>query len=190
MDSDSEPGYPRHLVDNAARVKAVLQMLVGVYALGWLLWAFLLSHRVGNCVQTGPGAREQFCYLIPPSKVVFQVIADALAAATVIQLTYALFTPGPDEALNPVMLAIATALLYQLGTTESLRWQDGLAVLLYGATLSGLFIVRVFIAPDQDKQPKLWWWTQRHPDQSSANTTEPINDAEAKPHTRTEAPSR
>lgn len=166
MSLGSEPGYPQRLVDNAARVKAVLQMLVGAYAVGWLAWAFLLSHRIGNCVPAAAGTREQFCYLIPPAKLLFQVIADALAAATVIQLAYTLFTPGPDEALDPVLLAIATALLFQLGTVDRFRWQDGLAVLLYAAALSGLFAVRVFIAPDKDKPPRLWWWPQRHPDQS------------------------
>lgn len=50
MTPGGEPGYPQRLVDTAARVKAGLQMLIGVYAVGWLVWAFLLSHRVGNCV--------------------------------------------------------------------------------------------------------------------------------------------
>jgi hypothetical protein len=136
-------------------------MLIGVYAVGWLVWAFLLSHRIGNCVPaTG---KEQFCYLIPPTTLVFQVIADALAAATVVQLAFTLFTPGPDEALDPVLLAIASALLLQLGNVTQFHWQDGLAVLLYGTALGSLFIVRVFIAPDEDRPPRLWWWPQRHP---------------------------
>jgi hypothetical protein len=121
---------------------------------------------MGNCVPATPpaaGVREQFCYLIPPAMIAFKVIADALAAATVIQLAYTLFTPGPDEALDPVLLAIATALLFQLGTVDHFRWQDGLAVLLYGTALSALFAVRVFIAPDEEKPPSLWWWTPRHP---------------------------
>ena len=160
MGADDEPGYPQRLVNAAAWVKAGLQMLIGVYALGWLVWAFLLSHRVGNCVPATSG-REQFCYLIPPTALMFRIIADALAAATVVQLAFTLFTPGPDEALDPVLLAIASALLLQLGNVTQFRWQDGLAVLLYGIALGGLFVVRVFIAPDPDKSPRLWWWPQR-----------------------------
>jgi len=137
-------------------------MAIGVYAVGWLGWAFLLSHRVGTCLPAAPG-RGQFCYLIPPAMLVFNVIADALAAATVLQLAYTLFTPGPDEALDPVLLAIATVLLFQLGKVEKFHWRQGLAALLYGAALAGLFAVRVFIAPDEDKQPRLWWWTGRRP---------------------------
>jgi hypothetical protein len=141
-------------------------MLIGVYALGWLAWAFLLSPHMHNCVainQHPAAAGPQFCYYIPPARVAFEIIADALGAATVVQLVYTLFTPGPDEALDPVLLAIATALLFQLGSVESFHWQDGLAVLLYGAALSALFTVRVFIAPDEDRPPKLWWWFPRYP---------------------------
>lgn len=104
---------------------------------------------------------NQFCYAIPPQALAFHVIADALAATTVVQLAYTLFTPGPDEALDPVLLAIATALLFQFGKVDSFRWQDGLAVLLCGVALSALFVVRVFVAPDKDSPPNLWWWTQR-----------------------------
>ena len=164
--SSDEPAYPSGLVEAAGRIKAALQMLVGVYALGWLVWAFFLTHHMHNCTAFSQQASvhgPQFCYFMPPSRVVFQVIADALAAATVIQLVYTLFTPGPDEALDPVLLAIATALLFQLGSVDHFRWQDGLAILLYGTALSALFAVRVFIAPDEDKPPRLWWWCPRYP---------------------------
>jgi hypothetical protein len=127
LGDEHEPGYPMGLVEMAGRAKATLQMLVGAYALGWLVWAFLLSPHMHNCAAisqhqaaTGP----QFCYYIPPARVAFQIIADALGAATVIQLVYTLFTPGPDEALDPVLLAIATALLFQRGSAESFRWQE------------------------------------------------------------------
>jgi len=164
-DEDHEPGYPLGLIKMAGRVKAALQMLVGVYALGWLVWAFLLSPHMHSCaaISQHPATGPQFCYYIPPARVAFQIIADALGAATVIQLVYTLFTPGPDEALDPVLLAIATVMLFQLGSVQGFRWQDGLAVLLYGAALSALFAVRIFIAPDQDKPPKLWWWFPRYP---------------------------
>jgi hypothetical protein len=33
--------------------------------------------------------------------------------------------------------------------------------------LGALFVVRVFIAPDEDRPPKLWWWLQRHPPPAS-----------------------
>lgn len=165
MSSAHEPGYPEPLVTNAKRVKAVLQMAVGLYAIYWLVRAFLFTRGVHTCVATEAhpvSTTPKFCYMIPPAIVVFQIIADALAAATVIQLAFTLFTPGPDEALDPVLLAIATVLLFQLGNA-TLRWQDGLAVLFYATALGSLFVVRVFVAPDEDSPPRLWWWTQRRP---------------------------
>lgn len=82
---------------------------------------------------------------------------------SVIQLVYTIFTPGSDEALDPVLLALATALLFQLGSDESFHWQDGFAVLLRGAALSMLLAVRILIAPDEGRPPKLWWWFPRYP---------------------------
>ena len=63
--NEKEPGYPEWLVDNARKVKAWLQMLIGVYALGWLAWAFLLSHHTRTCVPI-TSQHNQFCYAIPP----------------------------------------------------------------------------------------------------------------------------
>jgi hypothetical protein len=164
MNLKSEPGYPERLILVATWTKAVLQMIVAAYAVGWLVWSFFLSNRIHNCVAASAqasGAREQFCYFIPPANVAFQIIASALAAATVIELAFTLFTPGPDEALDPVLLAIAAALLFQLGKVDQFHWQDGLAVVLYGIALAALFMVRVFIAPDEERPPRLWWWLPR-----------------------------
>lgn len=152
--------YPPPVQYTAKRVKACLQMAVGLYALGWLGWAFILTNRVGNCVPPpsgSGGASHQLCYLIPPSIIVFKLIADALAASTVIELAYTLFTPGPDEALDPVLLAVAAALLFQLGRTNGFKWQDGTAIILYSTSLAVLFAVRVFLASSDEDDPKLWW---------------------------------
>jgi hypothetical protein len=103
-------------------------------------------------------ASHQLCYFIPSVKVALKITADALAAATAVQLAFTLFTPGPDEALDPVLLAIAAALLLQLGHVENFQWQAGTAIVLYSIALGILFIVRVFLAPDEDSPPDPWWW--------------------------------
>jgi hypothetical protein len=66
-----EPGYPQWLVDAARWVKAVLQMLVGIYTLFWLVRAFVLSPGMHNCAVIN--SREQLCYAIPPAAVAFQM---------------------------------------------------------------------------------------------------------------------
>ena len=111
-----EPGYPQWLVDAARWVKAVLQMLVGIYTLFWLVRAFVLSPGMHNCAVMN--SREQFCYAIPPA-----------------------------------------AVALQMGEQGSLSF--------YSVALGALFVVRTFIAPDEDKPPKLWWWFPRFPYQRS-----------------------
>jgi hypothetical protein len=170
VDSPDKYAYPDTLVRWARRIKAWLQMAIGVYAVGWLLWSFLLSPHLQNCaapVMLVSGSRAhspgQVCYLIPPAVVAFQIVADALAASTVIELAFTLFTPGPDEALDPVLLALAAAILFQLGKVDHFTWQAGVAIILYAVALATLFAVRVFLAPDEDRPPTLWWWTKRIP---------------------------
>ena len=159
-----EDGYPADVQRMARKIKAVLQMAIGLYALGWLAWAFYLSYHIQNCTpptNAVPNVSQQLCYFIPSASVIFKVIADALAAATAVQLVFTLFTPGPDEALDPALLALAAALLLQLGKVEKFNLEEGAAIVLYSVALGILFLVRVFLAPDEDKPPTLWWWKSR-----------------------------
>ncbi len=159
--ADGDLAYPGSVENVATRIKAVLQMAIGIYAVGWLGWTFLLSSRIHNCAAIqGVNAKpsQSVCYLIPPAVIVFKLIADALAASTVIELAFTLFTPGPDEALDPVLLAVAAALLFQLGKTDGFKWQEGAAIAFYSVSLGILFVVRVFLASGERDDPKLWWW--------------------------------
>jgi hypothetical protein len=159
--ANDDPAYPRPVEDAARRIKAVLQMAIGIYAVGWLGWTFLLSSRIQNCAamqEVNMKPSHSVCYLIPPAAIVFKLIADALAASTVIELAFTLFTPGPDEALDPVLLAVAAALLFQLGKTDGFKWQEGAAIAFYSVSLGILFVVRIFLASGERDDPKLWWW--------------------------------
>lgn len=157
-------GYPEELQSAARRVKAVLQMAIGLYALGWLAWAFYRSGHSQNCItpsnHTYDAPLQQLCYSIPAAEVVFKAMADALGAATAVQLAFTLFTPGPDEALDPVLLALAAALLLQLGSVSGFKWGDGIAVVLYSIGLGVIFMIRIFLAPDENHKPP-WWWKGR-----------------------------
>ena len=41
-----------------------------------------------------------------------------LAAAAALELAYTLFTPGPDEALDPLMLGLSATILLKLAAIE------------------------------------------------------------------------
>lgn len=69
------------------------------------------------------------------------LIGRALAAATVVELAYTLFTDGPDEVLDPLMLGISAFLIIELGRAH-ITWGTGLGLLLTAITLGLLFAVR------------------------------------------------
>ena len=173
-DTDGDPAYPRPVEDLARRIKAFLQMAIGIYAVGWLGWTFLLSSQIHNCAsmqEVGMKPGHSVCYLVPPAEIVFKLIADALAASTVIELAFTLFTPGPDEALDPVLLALAAALLFQLGQIHGFKWQEGAAIAFYSVSLGILFVVRIFLASGERDDPKLWWWIRPRASKQSRQRT-------------------
>lgn len=80
---------------------------------------------------------------------VLRDIATALAISAAVELAFTLFTDGPDEALDPLMLGLSAALLLTLGKLK-LDWTSGLAVLLLVLALAVLFCIRRWLA---DVQP-------------------------------------
>jgi hypothetical protein len=71
--SDGDLAYPGSVEDMARRIKAVLQMTIGIYAVGWLGWTFLLSSRIHNCAaiqEVNAKPSQSVCYLIPPAAIV------------------------------------------------------------------------------------------------------------------------
>jgi hypothetical protein len=74
--------------------------------------------------------------------VIVSAIAYALAVAAAIELAYTLFTPGPDEALDPLMLGLSSALLLLVtkgGSSPVARFSG---VLIGVAALGALFFIR------------------------------------------------
>jgi hypothetical protein len=123
----------------ARYLKAILQMIIAFTAMiGLGIWLIAMMRGDDNL----PSAGEL-------SDGLFTGIGLALAGAAVIELAYTLYTDGPDEALNPVMLGVAAALLIQLGRVEKFDiWQAG-AALLYVTALGGLFAIRKWLADDE-----------------------------------------
>jgi hypothetical protein len=143
-------GPPAHFI------KVLLQMAVAVWAIVALT---PLVHR------TCSFSHALLCSRFPPEDSVLTVIGEALVVAAAIELAYTLFTPGPDEALNPLMLGVASTALLKLSSAK-LDVKNGIALLCYALALSVLFAIRLFLAtdldPHLDKRGKsLPWWAQR-----------------------------
>lgn len=131
----------RHWQPSAHAVKVVLQMIVGVGAV--IDIGQHVVHAVANSTVTSP--------LAPSTVVSVHVIAYALAVAAAIELAYTLFTPGPDEALDPLMLGLASGILL-LVTSDGLPVTHRyLGVLMGVLALAGLFLIRRYLLRDDDQ---------------------------------------
>jgi hypothetical protein len=73
---------------------------------------------------------------------VFAVTAAGLAAAAALELAYTLFTPGPDEALNPLLLGVSSTFLFLAVKSTRLDWQFGFSSAFFAAALYGLFKIK------------------------------------------------
>ncbi len=120
-------------------------MLVGVGAvadIGWRVYQHS-ALRHSAAVPSPPNAH-----------VTITVIASALAIAAGIELAYTLFTPGPDEALDPLMLGLSSGilLLVTMPTDSSLSVATQFSGVLLGVVALGvLFLIRRHLIGSDEK---------------------------------------
>jgi hypothetical protein len=107
--------------------KTVLEMLVGVVVV---------------CGVLARAATDLVRLKAPDDAVIFHIVAGGLAVVAAIELAYTLFTPGPDEVIDPLLLGLSSALLFQISKMKSFDWSSGLAAVLFVAAIGGLFAIR------------------------------------------------
>jgi len=126
-----------NLREPAQGVKVLLQMVVGVAGAAVVIVVVLADihgHRSAIFI-------EQHS---------LSIIAFSLAVAASLELAYTLFTPGPDEAIDPLLLGISAVFLYLVSKQDALTWTAGISVVLFAATLTILFWVRQHFIDDSD----------------------------------------
>jgi hypothetical protein len=131
----------QHFKPGAHGIKVFLQMLVGIGA----------TADIGFQVVRFTIARSAFIPTVPATTVVVQVIAYALAVAAAIELAYTLFTPGPDEALDPLTLGLSSGLLLLITGDQPSATTKFLGVLLGVLALGGLFLIRRYLLMDDER---------------------------------------
>ena len=89
--------------------------------------------------------------LAPTAAESVQIIAYALAAAAAVELAYTLFTPGPDEALDPLMLGLSSGLLLLITTPGLSAITQYSGVLVGVVALGGLFIIRRYLFSEDEE---------------------------------------
>jgi hypothetical protein len=112
-------------------VKALVQMLIGIATVGTIAVLIWIPHFNG----------------IGIAELGLRTIAIGLALAAVVELTYTLFTDGPDEALNPLILGLSSFILVKISAPRAgLSMANTGAISLLVLALGALFVIReVFI---------------------------------------------
>jgi hypothetical protein len=121
----------------AEGIKTFLQMVTGVTGV------VVVAVAVVRDFKGGGGAQDMTTHVLA-------IIATTLAVAAALELAYTLFTPGPDEAIDPLMLGLSSILLYLISTLTSLTWTAGVSILLFAITLGLLFAIRKKFIDDSD----------------------------------------
>lgn len=120
-------------------VKVLLQM-----AIGSVLCVWIFIHWVGASSRNTP----------PLGPELLTGTAGWLAAATGVELAYTLFTDGPDEAVEPAILGLASAMILLTAHIDEAHPWTALAILGLGATMALLFAVKKqYVDPKMGKAP-------------------------------------
>lgn len=108
-------------------VKAVIQMLIGVgtvITIAVVVW-FPEFRSIGI------------------AQLALRVVAVGLALAATVELAYTLFTDGPDEALDPLILGSSSFILIKISDPNTdLTMQNAGAFALFILVLGALFVIR------------------------------------------------
>ena len=126
-------------------IKVFLQMIVGVGAVVDIIWH----------VEQSASAHQGTAPLFPGITTSVTVVAAALAVAAAIELAYTLFTPGPDETLEPLMLGLSSGILFLITENDPkiLSAPAQFAAVLLGVlALGALFFIRRRFLRDDDEQ--------------------------------------
>lgn len=131
------------LQDYAEVFKVILQMIIGFGLV------FLLILRLFDLSKNGLFSYfDDWFNLSNLSSL--QIVGYALAYATGVELAYTLFTDGPDEAVNPLLLAVASSIILLLASTGDSSLQQAVSILILSIALFIIFYIRKHYLDDKE----------------------------------------
>lgn len=113
----------------AGMIKVCLQMAVGIIVAALLFIRGLLYLNI------------DFHIPYEPSENPLELVGKGLMISAGFELAYMLFTKGPDEAIEPVILGIAATTLI-IASRESFELNQALMILVLSVSIGLLFFVR------------------------------------------------
>jgi hypothetical protein len=84
-----------------------------------------------------------------------QIVGECLAFSAAVDLAYMLLTPGPDEAIEPLILGLASAILFSISRIDERNITLAFEIGLYVLVLAILFIMKALFIED-DKGTSQW----------------------------------
>ncbi len=120
----------------AKTIKISIQMIIG-----FLLVLLLTSKFSFNVFQCGYPSYLTYLKSVH-SLPVLEIVSAALVYSTGIELAYMLFTPGPDEAIEPLITGTAAAYLYLVSKNSRLDLETIASMLLFVVVIAALFFVK------------------------------------------------
>lgn len=125
-------------IENLAyKIKFLVQMLIGFSVFSILCYSF--SIELKEIIYNYGNHNLELKYPLG-------IVSYGLGISAGIEMAYMLFTPGPDEAVEPIILGLASTLLYilsiiDLSNTAALIQYSVLIVSL-AITIGGLFFIK------------------------------------------------
>lgn len=130
---DGEHALYQWLGGPAESVKIALQMIIGAGIVGLLILKVASSFGLPSWLP-GPVTATL-------KQDTLEIVAHGLMYSAGVELAYMLFTPGPDEAVEPVLLGLASAVLLTISNDgDSVLNMLNVAVMC--AAIAGLFYVK------------------------------------------------
>ncbi|NKB75982.1 MAG: hypothetical protein GKR96_02800 [Gammaproteobacteria bacterium] len=142
---------PKWLYDRLGGIaevaKVLAQMSIGVILVAILITKF--ACQFPSLLSCGADWLSYIRYVhqLPT----LEIVSKALAYSAGIELAYMLFTPGPDEAIEPLITGTAAAVLYLISKNSTLEIAPAVSVLLFVFALASLFLIKeIFIGHKKD----------------------------------------
>lgn len=152
-DIQSTDGIEHTIVDNsessAERIQFFCQKLVFISLTSFLMFKGIIE--VIDTFSPFDMSKDLFFHHIKEIKTL-SYVANALAISCGLQLAFMLITNGPDEAIEPIMLGIASVILLMLSAIDAKEWSihNSVSIVLLISCIAALFFLSKFL----EKKPR------------------------------------
>lgn len=132
----------------AKKIKTYLQYVIGTYlfiVIGIKAYYFIFPYR--NELLNNEYCTYIVHFILHTLNTKFlNIVSQSILVSAGIELAYMLFTPGPDEAIEPLLLGIAGTALLTISDDNSFfdsPLSDALVIFIYSVSLFILFFLRL-----------------------------------------------